>query len=110
MSPDIQAALAQALMKAQPQPLPAAPVHQQLPQIQAMMQALARQVANQRQPIGKARVLPGPPIDGGYSGRGIRIGGNLVGRAGFGPHAVAPDVVPDGFLPARSLLGGYYAN
>lgn len=111
MSPDIQAALQQALAQAQAQPIPAAQSHvQNVAGAQQMMQALAKAIANQRRPLGQARVAPHPfhsPIDGGYSGAGIRdANGHLIARAGFGPHPVPPQILAPGMIPHPGVSYG----
>lgn len=117
ISPDLQAALNAALMRAQMQQQAPAPSHHtQVAGAQAMMQNLAKAIANQRRPVGQARVFghpappayPHPPVDGGYSGAGIwDPSGHLVARAGFGPHPVPPQMLMPGMRPA---LGGQYVE
>lgn len=108
---DVRMALAHAIASGQiGQQLPNAPIHERLPQLQAIMQALASKIANQRQPMGKATIYErfpvqhGSPIDGGYSGAGIfDAQGNLVARKGFGPHPVPPQILASGMRPALGI-------
>lgn len=110
VSPDIQAALNAALARAQAQQVAPQQSHfARMGEAHQMMQALARAIANQRQPLGKARTVVHPApvhtnVDGGYSGAGVYDNnGHLVARAGFGPHPVPPQLLQPGMRPAMGV-------